>query len=287
MSQDASLKNEDMPLATEQQSRGKYLALGMTLAVHVLLLVLLVLGVRWTTHTNDAVEVELVRAPESSAPVAAPSQPDAPRPTLPTPPTPPPPHPAPDTAPTPRIAPRPVPHVEAKPAPSLPKPDVALKDEEKKQPPPKKLAPVPPNVSPPQDDLLRKQLEQEIRQATAQRRSMDYSNDAARELTNLQRAAASAATAKAMGDYIARIRGRIRSNIVLPPDIKGNPEAIFDVTQFPSGEILDVKLKKSSGHAGYDVAVERAIRKSSPLPKPERPDLFSRELELKFHPLED
>ena len=81
--------------------------------------------------------------------------------------------------------------------------------------------------------------------------------------------------------------GKIKGNIVLPPDIKGNPEAIFDVVQLPSGEILSVKLKKSSGHAAYDNAIERAILKSSPLPKPEQGDLFSRSLELKFRPLED
>ncbi len=272
MSQVAALKDDDMPLATERQSRGKYLALSMTLAVHLLLLAFLVLGVRWTTHTNDAVEVELVRATEPSSEIAKPIPPPASHEVTP--------------------APIPKPTVEPRPVPPAHKPDIALKDEEKKQPKPlvkvvPPVLPVPPNVPTPQDDPFRKQLEQEIKQATAQRRAVDYANDAARELANLQKAAASAATAKAMGDYIARIRGRIRSNIVLPQDIKGNPEAIFDVTQFPSGEILDVKLKKSSGHAGYDAAVERAIRKSSPLPKPERSDLFSRELELKFHPLED
>lgn len=281
MSQTAALQNDDMPLATERQSRGKYLALGMTLAVHLLLLSLLVFGVRWTTHTNNAVEVELVRATDNSASTASPAKLQPPH-ELP---------PAPRPEPQIKSQPQPQqPHVETKPVSPVQKPDIALRDEEKKKPLPKVAPPVPHVTSgtpTPQEDPFRKQLEQEIKQATAQRRSMDYSNDAARELASLQKAAASAATAKAMGDYISRIRGRIRSNIVLPQDIKGNPEAIFDVTQFPSGEILDVKLKKSSGHAGYDAAVERAIRKSSPLPKPDRSDLFSRELELKFHPLED
>lgn len=90
-----------------------------------------------------------------------------------------------------------------------------------------------------------------------------------------------------MIDYVGKIRARIRSNIILPPDIKGNPEAVFEVVQFPSGEILSVHLKKSSGHAAYDAAVERAIHKSSPLPKPENGALFSRTLELRFHPLDD
>jgi len=34
----------------------------------------------------------------------------------------------------------------------------------------------------------------------------------------------------------------------------------------------------------YDDAVQRAILKSSPLPRPDRPELFQRNLTLKFRP---
>ena len=64
----------------------------------------------------------------------------------------------------------------------------------------------------------------------------------------------------------------------------GNPEAIFEVVQLPTGEIIDVQLRKSSGVRAYDDAVQRAILKSSPLPRPERADLFQRSLTLKFRP---
>ncbi|MCM2289309.1 MAG: TonB C-terminal domain-containing protein [Sulfuritalea sp.] len=90
-----------------------------------------------------------------------------------------------------------------------------------------------------------------------------------------------------MADYLGRIRGKIRGNIVLPPDIKGNPEAIFEVTQLPSGEVLTVRLKRSSGNAALDAAVERAILKSSPLPKPQQAELFERSLELRYRPLDE
>ena len=67
---------------------------------------------------------------------------------------------------------------------------------------------------------------------------------------------------------------------------KGNPEAIFDVVQLPTGEVISVKLRKSSGHRAYDEAVERAIHKSSPLPKPDAGMAFQRALELRFRPLD-
>ena len=71
----------------------------------------------------------------------------------------------------------------------------------------------------------------------------------------------------------------------MPPDIVGNPEAVYRVTLLPTGEVLgQPKLVRSSGHKGYDEAIERAILKSSPLPKPDQPNLFQRELELRFRP---
>ena len=94
-----------------------------------------------------------------------------------------------------------------------------------------------------------------------------------------------AARARAQREYVDRIRAKIRGNIVQQQDIKGNPEAIFDVIQLPSGDVISAKLRKSSGHRGYDEAVERAILKASPLPKAD-PGLFSRQLELKFRPLD-
>jgi colicin import membrane protein len=79
----------------------------------------------------------------------------------------------------------------------------------------------------------------------------------------------------------------VRGNIVLPPGIQGNPEAIFEVSQLPSGEVLDVRQKRSSGNPALDSAIERAIRKSSPLPKPDDPALFQRTLEIRYRPFEE
>ncbi len=75
--------------------------------------------------------------------------------------------------------------------------------------------------------------------------------------------------------------------MIVPPGIQGNPEAIFELNQLPSGEVLAVKLKKSSGNGGLDAAIERAILKSSPLPKPDDPALFQRTLEIKYRPFEE
>jgi colicin import membrane protein len=55
----------------------------------------------------------------------------------------------------------------------------------------------------------------------------------------------------------------------------------------PSGEIISARLKRSSGNAALDDAIMRAILRSSPLPLPDRGDIFSRSLDLNFRPNAD
>jgi colicin import membrane protein len=134
---------------------------------------------------------------------------------------------------------------------------------------------------------MRAQAERELAmRAQAERESRMRAQAEQETRERAQQAAASAARNSAQARWIDQIRSRIRGYINLPPDIPGNPEAIFDVVQLPTGEIIDVKLRKSSGVRAYDDAVQRAILKASPLPKPVPADLFQRSLELHFRPLD-
>lgn len=246
----------------EREDPGRAASAALAALVHIALAILLVYGIRWQTRSPEAVEVELVRAmPSPPAPAAV-----AP--------------PAPEPAPPPKLEPKPEPKVEPKPAPPA-KPDIALKEKEKPKPEPKPVPKVEPKPAP--DKASRQLMTDALKRETAQIEA----RKAEQELAAIKAAQSASARSKATADYIGKIKGKIKGNLMLPPDIRGNPEAVFDVVQLPSGEILSVKLKKSSGHAAYDSAIERAILKSSPLPKPEQGDLFSRALELKFRPLEE
>ncbi|MGB5080832.1 MAG: energy transducer TonB, partial [Burkholderiales bacterium] len=165
--------------------------------------------------------------------------------------------------------PKPEPKIEIQPK----KPDIAIK-REKKPPKKREVQKEPPPLKFDTTQRIREQLAQEQR---------SFEQSERREV--LRQFAAPAAPSIDAG-YADRIRARIKSNIVLPPDIKGNPEAIFEVIQLPTGEVLTARLKQSSGHSAYDRAVERAILKSSPLPGPDRPAQFRRDLQLKFRPQE-
>jgi colicin import membrane protein len=245
--------------ALKYEEPGGPASAALAVLVHVLLLFVLVVGVRWQASRPEAVVVELWDTPPAMEQEPAPAPKAAPPP---------------EPKPEPKIEPKPEPKVEPKPA----KPDIAVARE--KKPPPKKEPKK--KEEPKEEPSLKFDPTERIREQLA--REMEALKQP-RERAEAARPAPPAAPVIDAG-YAEKIRVRIKPNIVVPADIKGNPEAIFDVAQLPTGEVFRVQLRKSSGHAAYDEAVERAIWKSSPLPRPDRSEQFLRELQLKFRPQE-
>jgi len=245
---------------------GKNKALALTLLMHALLVAVLFLGVQWKRSAPDVVEVELW-SPRTSQP--------------------PPPAPAPDPV-KPEVKPEPAKPEPPKPEPKPPvKPDIVEKIE-KKPPKPEPKKPEPPKPEPPVKPAppkpvpdWQKQLDQELTQVRTEANRQAVANAADSEL----RAAASKRGLATWGD---KIRTKIRGNMTLPPAIQGNPEAVFEINLLPTGEVMQpVKLKRSSGNPVLDAAIERAILKSSPLPKPDDPNVFQRVIEIKYRPFEE
>lgn len=270
------------------------------IAVHAALVAGLIFSVRWKQVEHLPVAVELV------TPIQVPDvQPLAPAPPEPTPPLP--------------VA-KPLPTVTEKaPRPPVPTPsaaDIAREsvklDDERRQADADKAAKAKIQEKARQD-ALKKEADQELAKKQAAQRAADLkvtqdkalkeqqaaaaaqaaADKAAREaaeraetarVAKAAEAAIARARAKAEGEYVAKIRSKVLGNIILASEVAGNPEAIFSVTQMPTGEILDIRPLRSSGNKAYDDAVERAIRKSSPLPKPDQAELFQRQLTLKFRP---
>lgn len=222
----------------------------LALMVHGGFFALLYFGFTWQTQAPAAMSVELWQAlPDMASPVVVVPPPVAP----------------------------PVPKVE--PAPPVPspvavvKPDIvlAIKKPDKKiiatpaapvMEPPKTRAPVKPEAPSIADLAAARELAAQAEQAAAVGRIVD--------------------------EAMSKISSKIRSNIVMPPDVANSAQAIFAVTLLPGGAVLNTRLAQSSGNAAYDNAVERAILKSQPLPLPADASLFNRfrELKLKFKPVE-
>lgn len=255
-----------MPPA-ERREPGRKWALALAVLVHLIFAAVLVFGVNWQTKEASPVMAELW----SSLPALAPKPVPQPEPE---------PAPLPEPEPQPKPVPKPEPKLEQ---PKPVKADIELKDKKKEK--------------------EKKRKEEERKKAEAEKKLKDQvlkeqqdRLEAEQEALNKQRAAeavrqqmaAQAAAQRLMNDAISRISSHIRRFIIMPPDVAGNPQAEFEVSLIPTGEVLNVKLSRSSGNPAYDNAVERAIRKASPLPLPTDPALVGRfrELKLKFRPNE-
>lgn len=244
----------------EYREPGKVPAGILAILVHVLFFAFLVFGFTWRTEQPEGMAVDLWESlPSPPRPVAPPVQVKP-------------------------VPPRPVeeaPKQEAKPAPA--KPDIQLKEKAEKE----QL----------RKEELKKQEEKrriEQQKTEAIKEAKLREEEAARvqreqeEINRKLLAQQAAEQARVIDEYKARIIAKIRRFIVMPPDVQGNPQAEFEVILLPGGDVLDVKLKKSSNYAAYDAAVERAILLAKPLPLPPDPTLFRefRDLNLKFRPLE-
>lgn len=255
---------------------GPNLAAGLlALGVHIVFVLLLVVGVSWQTRHPAPVMVDLWTA-----------LPDTPRP--PAPPIEPPPAP-----PKPAVPERPLVEKPAvKEAPPPKPPDIALeKEKARKKAEAEKLEKLKAMQAAEEKALADAAREEAAAVKKAQEKQLAEKEKKRRELLRQmeeedlmqrmaedearQNAAARAASARRQTEidrlqsqYQDMIRATVRGNTRLPPDLQGNPEVRFLVKLLPTGEVVDVKRTKSSGNAAYDEAVERAIRKSSPLPLP-------------------
>jgi colicin import membrane protein len=130
-----------------------------------------------------------------------------------------------------------------------------------------------------EEDLLR-----ETTRVDQQKRRASEASALDNELAKVGEAKARAASGKALASWVDKIKLKVGGNVIAPSGLAGNPEAEFAVSLLPDGGLIDVKLKKSSGNKALDEAIERAIRKSDPLPRPDDPGVFQRELNLKIRP---
>jgi len=241
----------------------------ISLAAHTLLFLAIAFVVRWKTEPAGPVSAELWGG---LPPVVEPA-----------PPPPPPPPPV---------------KVERAPEPEPVKPDIVI-EQKKPEPKPepkveKKPEPVkkaePPKPDPKEVELKRRQ-EAEAKAATkaaeeARQRVLQ------RTLAAAGGAPTGATAAGGVGisrSYEGQVIGCIRPHIVFSVPETLQPKqhvAEFKVTLLPTGEQAGApRLVKASGLPAFDQAVERAIRRCDPFPRPKE-GTMPRELDLRFDPVD-
>ncbi|WP_395137894.1 cell envelope integrity protein TolA [Schlegelella aquatica] len=286
-------RDDLMPRAPDARGRGLLLALLM----HVLLVVGLALGVNWRSSEPDAVEAELWAAvPQAAAPAPPPPPPEQEK----VPPVPPPPQK--QTEPAPVQAPdrqadialereRKLKEQREKEEAERRERERKLAQEKKEQAERKKreeearqLAEQKKREEEEKKLAERKKREEQQRKEAEQRRLAEEQEkrlQAQREerLKRLMTEAGSGTATSGVREggaagspspgYAAKLRARIRPNIVYTDVASGNPQAEVEVRAAPDGTILSSRLLRPSGNAEWDQAVLRAIDKTQTLPRDE------------------
>jgi colicin import membrane protein len=229
------------PAALEKRAQpGGVRAVILALVVHALFFGFIIVGVSWQSSPTPPIEAELWEKlpPAAAKPPPEPPKPE-PEPPKPEPPKPEPPKPEP-------------PKPDVKPEPPKPDPEIALKAEREKREREKKK----------KDDEAKKKRE-ELEAARKKREQ-----EAARREADKARAAQMDARQKEFNEYVAKIQAKIRSRANVPDSVTGKPKVEVQIKVLPGGDVLDIRVTRSSGNRTYDAAIERAIRSAVPLPVP-------------------
>ena len=179
------------------------------------------------------------------------------------------PKPKPAPKPVPKPAPKPEPKPVAKPA---PKPEPKPKPKPKPTPAPKpepRPEPEPSFTAPELDELMASE-DRELETSAQQQREQ-----AAREASETE-------------SYISASTAALSQRWIIPATARPNDalSAHVRIRLLPGGEVLDVKLVKSSGDRAFDDSAVNAVKSAGRLPVPSG-DLFNkhfRDITINFHP---
>lgn len=89
---------------------------------------------------------------------------------------------------------------------------------------------------------------------------------------------------KARGNWIAAIRQKVIQNWNELPSTPTDLDCFIKITQLPSGQVVSTEMQQCNADPAVRESIITAINKASPLPTPEDPSVFSREITFEFAP---
>ena len=89
---------------------------------------------------------------------------------------------------------------------------------------------------------------------------------------------------KARGSWVAAIIRKVSSNWIRPPNTPQGLDCYVNITLLPSGDVVGAKMGQCNGNSVVIQSIITAVNKASPLPTPEDPQAFSRQLTFEFVP---
>jgi len=124
---------------------------------------------------------------------------------------------------------------------------------------------------------------EETRQKAAAERDMRERLAAEQEHLRAQR---DSAMQRMIDKYGLYIKEKVQRSWIRPSGSSASLSCIVSVRLIPGGEVVDVKIVRSSGNAAFDRSVEAAVFKASPLPVPTDPEVMEkfRSITFEFNP---
>lgn len=128
--------------------------------------------------------------------------------------------------------------------------------------------------------------EQQKKLAAAKQRKQEQQLIEQRFREELEREEQEMRAQDALASFSGAIRQKVERNWNQPAGSAIGLKCKVRVKLIPGGEVVDVRVVKSSGNALFDRSVELATEKASPLPTPSEPSLFKyfRDIEFMFDP---
>lgn len=84
--------------------------------------------------------------------------------------------------------------------------------------------------------------------------------------------------------WVFALQQAISRNFVPPASAPIDLECVVDVSQTPGGVVARVSIGRCNGDEAVRRAIEAAVFKASPLPAPDNPRIFERDLRITFKP---
>jgi colicin import membrane protein len=139
-------------------------------------------------------------------------------------------------------------------------------------------------------DAEKKRKEAEAKKAEAEGKRKEQERalqeQLAREEQERAQAQAVSASAREIDRFKALIAQKVERNWTRPPEFHKGLVCTIRVRTVSSGEVVSAAVVRSSGNPLFDRSAEVAVRKATPLPVPEDPELFRdfREFDFEFRP---
>jgi len=132
-----------------------------------------------------------------------------------------------------------------------------------------------------QEDLERQRLENQRLRKEAEEAELERRRQAEFEAEDMRLAALNANDTMR---WVFALQQQIARNFVLPASAPANLECVVNIRQLPGGQVVSVEVGRCNGDESVRRAIEAAVYKASPLPSPDNPGVFDRDLRITFKP---